>query len=438
MFYKSNFSHNSYIGKLKVINLEKQFMDKGWEAKIMAYGYKARKIRWSLIVLFLVIIGIFLGIKFTTREVVDKINRVEDLNVLSNFLQENYLYKEISGIDLEPIEEQAREKVESTILIKEHQAALMSYVSAFKQWPTRLLTKEDLMFDSFLLMQGQSLQNPVMEKLLKKESVQAIYELEAANYHEIERYLKNQKEPTYSEDWISIKVLQPGSVVYAKINSFNIATSQLKDYQTYFYDLLKPYNGYDKIILDVRHSKGYGNLLWQQVILPTIASENLSTDYYGVFKGEALKDYYENMGHNIYNTQDLDPTDYEAAYSLQAPYVYKERRSVEVLEDPINFTEKYLIVDKDAYGAAVQMTDFVHRTQAMTIVGERTRPRQISFSPMLYDLPSGYIVYLDGVLAVNKDQSLNIFQGVEPDYTVEYLNVIEDGLDKAIKFVLDL
>ena len=438
MFYKSNLSHNFYIGKLKVINLEKQFIDKGWEAKIMAYGYKARKIRWTLIVLFLVIIGIFLGIKFTTREVVDKINRVEDLNVLSDFLEENYLYKEISQADYERIEEQAREKVESTILIKEHQVALMSYVSAFKQWPTRLLTKEDLMLDSFLMMQGQSLQNQTMERLLEKKSVQGIYELEAANYHEIERYLKNQKEPAYSEDWISVKVLQPGSVVYAKINTFNIATSRIKDYQTYFYDLLKAYNGYDKIILDVRHSKGYGNLLWQQVILPTIIDENLSTEYYGVFKGEALKDYYENMGKTIYNTQDLDPVDYEAAFSLQAPYVYKESKNVEALENNIDFKEKYLIVDKNAYGAAVQMTDFIHRTQAMTIVGQNTRPRQISFSPMLYDLPSGYILYLDGILAVNKDQSLNIFQGVAPDYTVEYLNVIEDGLDKAIKFILGL
>lgn len=404
----------------------------------MAYGYKARKIRWSLIVSFLVIIGIFLGIKFTTREVVDKVNRVEDLTVLSDFLQENYLYKDISEIDHESIEENARETVESTILIKEHQAALMSYVSAFKQWPTRVLTKEDLMFDNYLLMQGQSLQNPAMESMLKQESVQAIYELEVANYHEIERYLKNQKPPTYSEDWITIKVLQPGSVVYAKINSFNIAPGYIKDYQTYFYDLLKPYDGFDKIIFDVRNSKGYNNLLWQEVILPTIMEEDLSTEYYGVFKGRDLKDYYENMGKTIYNTQDLDPVDYEAAFKLKAPYVYKESKDVKTLENPIGFKEKFIIIDKDAYGAAVQMTDFIHRTQSMTIVGENTRPGQIRFSSMLYELPSGYIVNLDGILIVNKDQSLNINRGVEPDYSVEYLNVLEDGLDKAIKFILDL
>jgi hypothetical protein len=212
----------------------------------------------------------------------------------------------------------------------------------------------------------------------------------------------------------------------------------LKDYQDYFFSLLQPYDGYDKLILDVRNTKGYDDILWQEVILPIIINEDLRAEYYGVFKGERLKNYYESIGLTIHETKDLDPEKYKTAGAIGAPYVYREIKSVQGAERNIEFKDKYLIVDRNTYGAGVRMADFVHRTHTMTTIGQRTRPRQITFEPMLYDLPSGYILYLDGILGVNEDQSLNVFQGLEVDYTVEYLNVIEDGIDKAIKFILDL
>jgi hypothetical protein len=164
MYVANTLSHTLILPQIMMANLK----EKKGEEKHMAYGYKEKRKRMIFIILVLLFAVIFLVIKFTTREVVDKINRVEDFNVLSDFLDENYLFKE-------------------------HQVALMSYVNVFKQWPTRLLMKDELLFSNYKHMQGEGLENPQMESLLSKESVKDIYELETANYHEIERYLKNEK-----------------------------------------------------------------------------------------------------------------------------------------------------------------------------------------------------------------------------------------------------
>lgn len=403
----------------------------------MIYGYKKKKLI-ALIVSTIVLCSLLLiSISFNKVQGISMADRVNGFTELTEVVEENYLPLDIYTRSYDDLKDVTMKRLKEGTENIEYSVALFFYLDSFNQWKTRLLNHDLLAYYHTMIELEAKIDNPLLEDILNSTAVQQRNSLYFGDYSQIEKDYKwsiSDKDPSRV---YKITDTVPGEIAYLKFFTFDLSDGEIEFYKNELMNDLKIYENYDKIIIDIRGTTGYEDKFWEEAIVPLLASEDVKAESYSLFKGELSKAYYEELGYEIEAINSENISLYKAAEELSASYVLKDSKVIKSSENHILFDQIYFVVDHTAQGAASNFAEFINQSDLGTLVGLPTRPRQISYEPMFYELPNGYVVSLEVLMPVTSDHQLNFYYGTNPDFTVEHPNTVIGSVDKAIQFVID-
>ena len=403
----------------------------------MIYGYKKKKLI-ALIVSTIVLCSLLLiSISFNKVQGISMADRINGFTELTEVVEENYLPLDIYTRSYDDLKDVTMKRLKEGTENIEYTVALFFYLDSFSQWKTRLLNHDLLAYYHTMIELEAKTDNPLLEDILNSTAVQQRNSLYFGDYSQIEKDYKwsvSDKDPSRV---YKITDTVPGEIAYLKFFTFDLSDGEIEFYKNELMNDLKLYENYDKIIIDIRGTTGYEDKFWEEAIVPLLASEDVKAESYSLFKGELSKAYYEKLGYEteVINSENISL--YKAAEELSAPYVLKDSKVIKSSENHILFDQIYFVVDHTAQGAASNFAEFINQSDFGTLVGLPTRPRQITYEPMFYELPNGYVVSLEVLMPITSDHQLNFYYGTNPDFTVEYPNAVVGSVDKAIQFVID-